>query len=100
MHVTRHLRGPDQDAVVEEVASQRSIETGPPAACHSGEEKAKGASIGEFDPAPPLPTPRDVDQSRELQGWVEDDPFTLGHGGPRGELYDGPAVCVDRGAML
>jgi hypothetical protein len=86
MHVARHLPGPDQDAVVEELPSQCPIETWMPAACHRGEEKAKGASIGDFDAATPLPAPRDVDHSRELEGWVEDEPSTIGHEVPRETL--------------
>jgi hypothetical protein len=96
MDVTRHVRGPDQDAVVPELPCQRPIETNATAASQRGEEQAESASIGEFELTPSLPAPRDVDQRRELQRRVEDEPSTRGHEEPRTELYDDPAVCVDR----
>jgi hypothetical protein len=99
MDVSRHLRGPEQDAVAEKLPSQRPTETWTAAARHCGEEQAKGASIGEFDSTTTLPTPRDVGQGRDLEGWVEDESSTIGHEDP-GELYDDQAICVDRVAML
>jgi hypothetical protein len=95
MDVTRHLRGPDQNAVVEELPCQRPIETDAPAISQRREEQAESASIGEFDLLTPLPAPRDVDQRRELQRWVEDEPSSIGHEVPRTELYDDPAICID-----
>jgi hypothetical protein len=96
LDVTRRLFGSEQDAVVKELAPQRLIETGAPAASHCGEEQTQSASIGDFDSATPFPASRDVCQRRELQGWVEDEPSTIGHEAPQTELYDDAAICVDR----
>jgi len=84
MDVTRHLRGPDQDAIVEQLPCQRPVEPDTPAISQRGEEQAESASIGECHLATPLAAPRDLDQRRELQRWVQDDPSTIGHEVPPG----------------